>query len=848
MRKINNSCLSINGFFAITQLNFLMQMKSPMRCTYLSLIFVIFLSVGIQPFQAVGLERQKNEKEKITDSTEEQKTTFIDIYSWATILPKELIDLQNRLTKEKVLRSVEEELPQLSVEINNLKEETSLAGSSLEMQLPQIVGMQAKTERLRGRVSKINQSVSSSISSLTGTREDWMNKKDQILGIKNRNELPFNLGKAQHQKLVETVDEALRLTEGYLKQALTLGKETGDLQIILYSIESGLETLDIEIKSASIHQTAPSMLSPEFYSRINFNLILESFARTEKFFVNLVNSLQDNLYYVLFGGLVFILLSLAIHKTKDITPPNSRWHSFAKRPVATAVFIGSCVNVFVNRLPMKTVLPEQLEALLHILTLLAVMRLTKHLVGNKEKRRLLNQLTFFLGMTMTLILMGLPQMLVLLYIFYVSVVAFVYYFFKLPSTKGRKFSEIWLKRGWGIFPVIVLISGLTGYDQFAVMVFFVLLSSVIACLIIWMTYLLILGLLELILSLLPFAIIKDSYSAIIKGVKPIVALLHLHILIIIQSVIWDIYPTIDKAFLEINNLGFDFVGVHISPKFIVTVAFVFYGALIASKATQVLLLKNVLPRYKAERGVQLSIARLVHYAILTVGFLVMLRVLGFQLNQLTLLGGALGVGIGFGLQAIVNNFASGLILLFERPIKVGDTIQLGTEWGEVKQLGLRATVIQTFDNAEIVIPNSDLITGQVTNWTLADRKVRVKIPIGVAYGTEVETVLEVLVSCAKANPMVLSTPKPNALFLAFGASSLDFELRVWIPEFLDKFQVLSDLNQDIDSEFALNNIEIPFPQSDLHLRSVDEKAANHFRGTAAHAGSLPKEECKPAQE
>lgn len=124
----------------------------------------------------------------------------------------------------------------------------------------------------------------------------------------------------------------------------------------------------------------------------------------------------------------------------------------------------------------------------------------------------------------------------------------------------------------------------------------------------------------------------------------------------------------------------------------------------------------------------------------------MLRALGFQLNQLTLLGGALGVGVGFGLQATVNNFASGLILLFERPVKVGDIIQIGNEWGEVKQLGLRATIIQTFDNAEIVVPNSDLITGQVANWTLGNRRVRVKIPVGVAYGTDVGKVIEILIS------------------------------------------------------------------------------------------------------
>jgi len=167
---------------------------------------------------------------------------------------------------------------------------------------------------------------------------------------------------------------------------------------------------------------------------------------------------------------------------------------------------------------------------------------------------------------------------------------------------------------------------------------------------------------------------------------------------------------------------------------------------------------------------------LIHYSILIVGFVVLLNLLGFELTKLTIIGGALGVGIGFGLQAIVNNFASGLILLFERPIKVGDTVQIGNDLGEVKKLGLRATVVSTFDNAEIVIPNSNLITAPVTNWTLSGRKARLKVPVGVAYGTDIQKVLEILMHCAHENTQVITQPQPNALFLAFGASSLDIEL------------------------------------------------------------------------
>ena len=157
-------------------------------------------------------------------------------------------------------------------------------------------------------------------------------------------------------------------------------------------------------------------------------------------------------------------------------------------------------------------------------------------------------------------------------------------------------------------------------------------------------------------------------------------------------------------------------------------------------------------------------------------------------------------------------------------------MDVGTQVGEVKELGLRATTVQTFDNAEVVIPNSQLISGSVTNWTLAEKKVRVRVPVGVAYGTDISKVFEILLGCAQANPTVLGTPKPVALFLAFGASSLDFELRVWIADFNDKFVVLSELNQDIESEFHLAGIEIPFQQTDLHLRSVDSEVAASLYG------------------
>jgi len=810
--------------------------------TILTVISFVLISL-IGPFNSYSAsDKQEEITEKKIEATQEEKTTLISLYSWATILPKELIDLKTKINKEKRIEQVQDELPHLTAEIENIRWDTTMAQTSPDIQPLQVTSLQTKTQNYGVRLEKITEPINSNISFWSETRKEWMGKKEQILGLDEQQETPMVLEVEQHKALIETVDEAIKIIEDHLTLILSIGKKIGDLQIVLYTVDSDLQSLDTELKANSIQQTAPSMLSGEFYSRINYNLFSQSYRKTKRFFVGRIESAKGNLRYLILGGLGFFLICFIIFKTRELVSAQSQWQPFSRRPMETTIFIGSSINAIANVFPLRADLPEQWEALLHVLTLFAVVRLTKHLLTNKNRRKLLYQLTFFMGITMFLLLLGFPQVLLLLYVFYVSIVALFYYLLKLPASRGKSLKDTWFQKIWGIFPAIVIISGLTGYDHLAITMFSVLLSSIIACLIVWVLYRFHLGLLELILSVLPITLIEENSADIVRSLQPIIKWVHIIILITTQSVIWDIYPTINTAFVGINNFGFHIGELHITLRFIFTVGIVFYGAVLTSKSIQALLLRDVLPRYNAGKGVQLSITRLAHYAILTCGFLIMLRVLGFQLKQLTLLGGALGVGIGFGLQAIVNNFASGLILLFERPIKVGDSIQVGTEWGEVKQLGLRATIIQTFDNAEIVIPNSDLITGQVTNWTLGDRKVRVKIPVGVAYGTDVGKVMKILISCGEANPVVLSSPKPTALFLAFGASSLDFELRIWIPEFLDKLQVLSDLNQDIDSEFTTNGIEIPFPQSDLHLRAVDDAVVAQAMDKAITGEKVEEEE------
>ncbi len=249
----------------------------------------------------------------------------------------------------------------------------------------------------------------------------------------------------------------------------------------------------------------------------------------------------------------------------------------------------------------------------------------------------------------------------------------------------------------------------------------------------------------------------------------------------------------------------------------VTFAGVLTAAAVLSRVLRFFLGAGLQGRLDLQRGKTEAISRLLHYAILTLGFLLALGASGVDLNKFTVLAGALGVGLGFGLQNIVDNFVSGLILLFERPLQVGDKITVGDTSGEVKDIGIRASTVATWDGADVIIPNASLISGTVTNWTLTDDRRRSELQVGVAYGTDPQTVLRILRETARNHPLVLAEPEPVGLFVGFGDSSLDFRLRFWTR--LDhSVDVTSQLHVALCERLAAEGIEIPFPQRDIHIK------------------------------
>lgn len=254
---------------------------------------------------------------------------------------------------------------------------------------------------------------------------------------------------------------------------------------------------------------------------------------------------------------------------------------------------------------------------------------------------------------------------------------------------------------------------------------------------------------------------------------------------------------------------------------------VFAVGFILTTLIQSILQRSVLPNTKLNAGTQRALITGIGYVGIIISGIVAVSMTNFDFTNIAIVAGALSVGIGFGLQTVVSNFVSGIILLVERPINVGDWIEVGGVSGTVQNVSVRATQIETFDRARVVVPNTDLIGGLVTNWTLENRRGRVIIPIGVAYGSDTKKVEEILLEIADQNDKVLTDPVPAVIFMNFGADALEFELRVILEEVNNMLIARSELNFEIAKRFEEENISIPFPQRDIWVRNAEELLPNN---------------------
>jgi len=287
---------------------------------------------------------------------------------------------------------------------------------------------------------------------------------------------------------------------------------------------------------------------------------------------------------------------------------------------------------------------------------------------------------------------------------------------------------------------------------------------------------------------------------------------------------FEIYDSVSEFFIAFFTTPIEFGDISIVPLNIVLFFISIWFSLKISKIIRFFFENEIFARVKLPRGVPAAVSIMLNYSIITVGFLIALSFLGFSIEKFAIVFGALGVGIGFGLQSIVNNFISGLILLFERPIQVGDTISLPTNnlLGTVKRIGIRASVVATFDGSEVIVPNADLISGQVTNWTLSDYLRRIEIKIGVHFDANPNKVMDLLNEALEGREDILKNPSPYVLYKGYGEDKQNFDLRFWTANSGDWIFIRSDILLKITKMLNDAGIEIPYQQQNVYIKEMEK--------------------------
>ncbi len=388
--------------------------------------------------------------------------------------------------------------------------------------------------------------------------------------------------------------------------------------------------------------------------------------------------------------------------------------------------------------------------------------------------------------------------------------------------------------------ILCLVGNIIGNYTLTSILLFGILATVFTGISIYLVYLIVIGLIIAVFNSQwgqSYRIIKRYNKEIVKKIRRILVFI-LALYFTIESlknfkIFSSLFESIETFLITPYKLG--------NFSFTVNDILLFILILVItnwiSRFVQFILQEQVLFKSRKQKDLSASISSMVKFMIVTVGFFIAALASGFPLDKITLLISAFGVGIGFGLQSIFNNIVSGIILVFERPLQVGDTIEVGQLLGVVKSIGIRASTIRTFDGSEVIVPNGNLVSNELINWTLSDSQRRLIIKVGVAYGTDPNEVIKILMDVAKKKEGLLESPAPYVLFKEFGDSALGFELRCY-TESDDWLFILSDLHVEVNDAIKEAGIVIPFPQRDLHIKTMDPNIVKTVKATPGNVKTV----------
>ncbi|BBO83560.1 hypothetical protein DSCO28_41260 [Desulfosarcina ovata subsp. sediminis] len=768
-------------------------------------------------------------------SPAEPLPTLAEMVYQSGTLSQQLATLKTRTADINSLQKLDQQLDQAKLRVEQFDSRLTAMNADDLQSYQQLASIKSDIRGTRETVARLAATLAENINPVETWRRQWLDRKKKWAQWHAQlgDDLALESVASAFARATAEIDEALNLVTRKLEPMLAIQQKIGDINARIDSQRERIDAMMAQQRGDALRGGTPTIFSRDYLRQLidlshEPGKIAKPMAFTEKGFF------ADKAWVIVLQVVVFALLlgRLRRHGPELINQANRRF--LGKRPVSVALLVPIFAFTFLYGTP-----PPLWRMLILSLAGVATARLMTHFVAERWIRRAIYILVTVMILFQGLLILGIPLALVRLFILVWTGAGVAYFGWRVrKEIAGEKPGwQVWALRLVTLMFTIILVTDIIGFSGFATQLMDGAMRTAMLLLMGWaMIHLTRTGL-EIGMESLPmgsFRFLRNNANEILARLIFISNAVIIFFVVANLLVAWKLYAIPADAVQAVLSFGLSMGGHHITLGLVLVAGMILYGAFVLSWSLQGVLMENVLSRGHMDTGARLSIVRLVHYALILIGFLIALSAMGFELQNITIIGGALGVGIGFGMQNIVNNFVSGLILLFERPIKVGDVVQLGDgQQGRVTNLGLRATTVQTFDRAEIVVPNGDLISSQVTNWTLGDRSMRLTIPVGVAYGSDVETVTWVLMAVATESDKVLKDPQPMVLFLNFGDSSLDFQLRVWIADFNERRIIQSALIREIDRRFRIEGVEIPFPQRDLHLRSVDDTAADRLNSKEA---------------
>jgi len=720
---------------------------------------------------------------------------------------------------EKRLAAIEENLKRPADQLSQLM-------VSKDFGLRKLVMVREAIKREDQLLNEISSSLRNSIQQAGVFRKEWLAEKKRWSEWQSAiiQEGTFDQFRSVFEGANETIDRALNLVLPQFKAMLAMQEKVGNIQIKIYALIEELNgRIMVKRRSVLTDKFLP-MLSSQYMSQFNRELYYDAITGLEDIAWPDRRFITQSGWILLLHVFISVFLAITIMRNREPLREKERWQFIAGRPYSVALFLGCMGTLWLYEAAGSPAAARLIPIAVGVVSL---SRLVGGVSESAENRQFVYGVAIVLILTRLFEVVSLPLPLFRLYLVLTAVAGVVFCLRWAGKCRHKALSfQALLFRLFSLFFAFIVVAELAGKTGLTFYLFLTLIPT-IGIVIAYVVFRhLMRGVLQwgLNLSLSRQSLVPDKNSDIIIRHAAIVADIVLWGLLFIPTVlrIWKVYDTFGGAVKGFLALGFEVGAQRISIGLVITAAGILYGTLVVSWIIQKIFLEQVLTKRQVEMGVRLAMAKLVHYLMVFVGFLLALSALGLEVTKLTIMLSALGVGIGFGLQGIVNNFVSGIILLFERPVRVGDMVEIGGQWAVIKRIGLRSTSVRTFDEADLIIPNANMVNNEVTNWTLSNRRVRLQIPVGVAYGSDVPLVIETLLACGKENPWAAKSIDPQVLFLRFGDSALEFELRVWVMDVDQRLIAGSEIHREIDRRFREANIQIAFPQRDLHLRSVDE--------------------------